>query len=72
MPDRRPARPALRVPTHWTPDQADSVFLFLHQIVDAIWEAYEPALVELARRDLRPEGDADPAMSADANDPIPF
>jgi hypothetical protein len=65
MPERAPAQPACPVPANWTPEQAESVFLFLHRILDAIWAAYEPALIELAQRDLRAPPDVREVEPAD-------
>ncbi len=69
MAERAPAKPPCRVPADWTPEQAESVFLFLHRILDAIWAAYEPALVELAQRDLHTPSEVRQVEPADE---IPF
>jgi hypothetical protein len=63
-------RPILRLPTHWTAEQAEAVLALLHQLVDIVWEAYEPALTDLARSDLYDDGlpDADD----EPDDPVPF
>lgn len=41
----------LRIPRHWTPEQADLVFAFLNDLIDAVWLAYEGPLIELALRE---------------------
>lgn len=51
MTERTDGQPGLlRIPRHWTPEQADLVFGFLNALVDAVWLAYEGPLVDLALR----------------------
>jgi hypothetical protein len=44
-----PPRPI--VPTTWSPQQANSVFMFLHRVAEAVWEAHEHDLVEIAKHE---------------------
>jgi len=36
----------LDIPSHWTPEQALSVFEWLHELAYALWEAYDDQLLD--------------------------
>lgn len=38
--------PTLTLPKNWTPEQAESVFNFLHTLAEAVWNQYEGPLME--------------------------
>lgn len=38
--------PTLTLPKHWTPEQAELVFDFLHKLAEAVWNQYEGPLME--------------------------
>ncbi len=44
----------LRLPDHWTPEQALAVYELLKELADTIWDRYELVLIEQLRSDLDP------------------
>lgn len=42
-----------QVPEHWTPEQALSVYEYLHQVAAAVWDRYEVELLPLVHADPR-------------------
>ena len=42
----------LRLPDHWTPEQALAVYELLKDLADTIWDRYELVLIEQLRSDL--------------------
>jgi len=41
----------LRIPDHWTPEQALAVYDLIDEIRDAIWRRYQTSLIELMQED---------------------
>lgn len=64
----------IAVPGHWTPAQAEAVWDFLAQLLDAVWEAYEQPLVDAAIRELHAAAhdDRDDLDDRDDSSDIPF
>lgn len=41
----------LRIPDHWTPEQALAVYELIDEIRDAIWSRYQISLIELMQQE---------------------
>jgi len=61
----RLARPAIALPSHWTPDQALAVFECLQAMQVALWALYGPQ-VQQAWRDQLVHDSAPPQFDPDA------
>jgi len=61
----------LRLPDHWTPEQALAVYELLHELADTIWDRYELVLIEQLRGDLDHDNSAQPDLF-DFDDPLNF
>ncbi len=61
----------LRLPDHWTPEQALAVYELLKDLADTIWDRYELVLIEQLRSDLDPDDSAQPDLF-DFDDPLNF
>ncbi|MBP8146469.1 MAG: hypothetical protein KAY56_14120 [Inhella sp.] len=44
-------RQALKVPTHWTPEQAAAVFELLDELRDWLWSLYGPQIQQTMREE---------------------
>ncbi len=61
----------LQVPEDWTPEQALSVYEYLTQMSEAVWERYQVDLLPLVRPDPSAEDSAEPDLF-DPDDELPF
>jgi hypothetical protein len=61
----------LRLPDHWTPEQALAVYELLKELTDIIWDRYELVLIEQLRGDLYEHDRAQPDLF-DFDDPLNF
>jgi hypothetical protein len=61
----------LRLPDHWTPEQALAVYELLKELADTIWDRYELVLIEQLRGDLDQHDSAQPDLF-DFDDPLNF
>ncbi len=61
----------LRLPDHWTPEQALAVYELLKDLADTIWDRYELVLIEQLRGDLNQDDSAQPDLF-DFDDPLNF
>ena len=61
----------LRLPDHWTPEQALAVYELLKDLADTIWDRYELVLIEQLRSDLDPDDRAQLDLF-DFDDPLNF
>ncbi len=61
----------LRLPDHWTPEQALAVYELLKDLADTIWDRYELVLIEQLRGDLDQDDGAQPDLF-DFDDPLNF
>ena len=61
----------LRLPDHWTPEQALAVYELLKDLADTIWDRYELVLIEQLRGDLDPHDSAQLDLF-DFDDPLNF
>jgi hypothetical protein len=52
-----PRKHVIAIPNSWSPQEANAVFEFLHQMADAVWIAAEPKLVELAQQEAREQSE---------------
>jgi hypothetical protein len=59
------------VPKWWSPQEADAVFEFLSSMAQAVWEAHEPGLVDIAIEQCEMERHALEAPSPPSDD-MPF
>jgi len=39
--------PPLRIPTHWSPEQALAIQQFLHLLAEQLWQCYELDILDL-------------------------
>ena len=61
----------IRIPSHWSPQQALEVLDLLQSLYHAIWETYEqPLTAILAQQEFQPEDES--LFEDDFNDDIPF
>ena len=61
----------LRLPDHWTPEQALAVYELFKDLADTIWDRYELVLIEQLRSDLDPDDRAQLDLF-DFDDPLNF
>ncbi len=61
----------LRLPDHWTPEQALAVYELLKDLADTIWDRYELVLIEQLLSDLDPDDSAQRDLF-DFDDPLNF
>ncbi len=61
----------LQVPEHWTPEQALSVYEYLTQMSEAVWERYAVDLLPLVRPDPSAHDATQPDL-LDPDDELPF
>ena len=61
----------LRLPDHWTPEQALAVYALLKDLADTIWDRYELVLIEQLRGNLDQHDSAQPDLF-DFDDPLNF
>ena len=61
----------LQVPDDWTPEQALSVYEYLNQAAEAVWERYEVDLLPLVRPDPSTT-DSTRTDRFDPDDELPF
>jgi len=61
----------LRLPDHWTPEQALAVYELLHALADTIWDRYELVLIEQLRGDPAQHDSAQLDLF-DFDDPLNF
>lgn len=61
----------LQVPEDWTPQQALSVYEYLTQMAEAVWERYELELLPLVKPDPDPADSTQPDLF-DPDDELPF
>lgn len=64
------AKPKFQLPQDLPPQTAMALFDLLSELIDAIWEQYEPGLVELITEEINLQ--PDPQQTFDFNDDIPF
>ncbi len=67
----------LKIPTHWTPEQAACIDQFLDELKQAIWQSYEERLVPIYRQESlkeihQPANEEQLDLDWDFNDEIPF
>ena len=60
----------LKIPTYWTPSEADGVCAFVQSVIDAIWESYGDD-IELMHRQLQQQQETSETIE-EFNDEIPF
>ena len=65
------AMTTIRIPQHWSDEQALAVWDLLDQIARFVWDRYELPLIELLRPDLE-EAQHDQPDLFDPDDEIPF
>ena len=65
------AMTTIRIPQHWSDEQALAVWDLLDEIARCVWDRYEPPLIELLRPDLE-EAQHDQPDLFDPDDEIPF
>ena len=61
----------LRLPDHWTPEQALAVYELLKELADTIWDRYQLVLIEQMRGELEEDDSAQLALF-DFDDPLNF
>ena len=64
-------RSTLRLPDHWTPEQALAVYELLKDLADTIWDRYELVLIEQLRGELEQDDSVQPDLF-DFDDPLNF
>ncbi len=62
----------LRLPDHWTPEQALAVYELLKELADTIWDRYQLVLIEQLRGELVDEDDSAQLALFDFDDPLNF
>ena len=62
--------PLFEVPEDLPPETAMALFDLLSGLTDALWQQYEPELVEIIIQELKQEPPSQ--QTFDFNDPIPF
>ena len=63
----------IRIPSHWSPQQALEVLDLLQSLSDAIWETYQkPLTALLAQQELQPDDESPPEDDFPFDDDIPF
>ncbi len=67
----------LKIPTHWTPEQAACIDQFLDEFKEAIWQSYEEQLVpiymeEVVKEMHQSEAEEQLDLDWDFNDEIPL
>ena len=63
----------IRIPSHWSPQQALEVLDLLQSLSDAIWETYQqPLTAILAQQALQPDDESPPEDDFPFDDDIPF
>ncbi len=67
----------LKIPTHWTPEQAACIDQFLDAVKEAIWQSYEgqlaPIYMKEAMEEMHQRADEEQLdLDWDFNDEIPF
>ena len=64
----------IRIPTHWSPQQALAVLDLLQSLSEAIWETYQqPLTALLAEQEPQPEDDESPCEDGlPFDDDLPF
>jgi hypothetical protein len=65
------AMTTIRIPQHWSDEQALAVWDLLDEIARCVWDRYELPLIELLRPDLE-ETQHDQPDLFDPDDDIPF
>ena len=65
------AMTTIRIPQHWSDEQALAVWDLLDEIARCVWDRYELPLIELLRPDLE-EAQHDQPDLFDPDDEIPF
>lgn len=63
--------PALKIPQHWSPEQALAVWECLENLAWLIWDRYQVQLIDLIQPNLDPDDTAQPDP-LDPDDDIPF
>lgn len=66
-----PSYSPLQVPEDWTPEQPLSVYEYLTQAADAVWERYEIELLPLVRPSPSAQHSTQPDLF-DPDDELPF
>ena len=61
----------LRLPDHWTPEQALAVYELFKDLADTIWDRYELVLIEQLRDDFDQADSLQPDLF-DFDDPLNF
>ena len=61
----------LQVPEDWTPHEAQTVYEYLNQAAEAVWERYEIELLSLLKPDPDPVDSTQPDLF-DPDDALPF
>ena len=64
-------RSTLRLPEHWTPEQALAVYELLKDLADTIWDRYQLVLIEQLRGELEQDDSVQPDLF-DFDDPLNF
>ena len=64
-------RSTLRLPDHWTPEQALAVYELLKDLADTIWDRYQLVLIEQLRGELEQDDSVQPDLF-DFDDPLNF
>lgn len=63
----------IRIPSHWSPQQALAVLDLLQSLSEAIWETYQqPLTAILAQQELQPEDESPLEDGFPFDDDIPF
>jgi len=55
--------------THWTPDEAHSMLMFLDELRDLIWQSYGSEITEFLQTQCQTEAEE---IDEPFDDPIPF
>ena len=65
------AMTSIRIPSHWSAEQALAVWELIDEIARCVWDRYELPLFELLRPDLEEQEHSQPDLF-DPDDDIPF
>lgn len=64
------------IPLHWTAEQANAIFELLHQLADAIFDAYENDMMKLIQNEraitMRQKPDEPDEIDYDNDESFPF
>jgi hypothetical protein len=64
----------LKITTHWTPEQADTIYQFLYEFKEVIWQNYSEEIVQSYKNihEEQQRGDNKQITPDDFDEEIPF